>query len=253
MVELVTSEEKLKKLAAQSSFKIFHENLVAAEWAKVELTLNRPIYVGFTILDLSKMLLYDFHYNYVKREYPDSTLLFINTDSLTYQIQTDNVYEDFYADKHLFDFSGYKKESPFYNDKNKNVIGKMKDELNGEIIEEFVDLRAKMYSLKIKKEEMKKAKGVKKNVVKKDISHQDYVDCLFEERKFMHTMQTIRSFKHQLYTIKQNKVSLTPYGDNDTCCMMGLALCHTNILVCCKYLRNLLIIFSETFVIYFTF
>ena len=141
--------------------------------------------------------MYDFHYNYIKRKYPDSTLLFTNTDSLKYQIQTDNVYEDFYADKHLFDFSGYKKENPFYNDENRKVIGKMKDELNVET----------------KKEEMKKAKGLKKNVVKKDISHQDYVDCLFEERKFMHTMQTIRSFKHQLYTIKQNKVSLSPYDD----------------------------------------
>ena len=94
-----------------------------------------------------------------------------------------------------------KKECPFYVDENKEVTGKMKDELNGKIIEEFVGLRVKMYSLKINKEEMKKAKGVKKNVVKKDISHQDYIDCLFEERKFMHTMQTIRSFKHQLYTI----------------------------------------------------
>ena len=123
---------------------------------------------------------------------------YTNTDSLTYQIQTDNVYEDFYIGKHLFDFSGYETESPFYNDENKKVIGKINDELNGEIIEELVGLRAKIYSLETKKEEMKKAKGVKKNVVKKDISHQDYVACLFEERKFMHTMQTIRWSKHQL-------------------------------------------------------
>ena len=73
----------------------------------------------------------------------------------------------------------------------------MKNELNGEIIEEFVGFSAKMYSLKTKKEEMKKAKGVKKNIVKKYISHQDYVDCLFEERKLMYAIQTIRSFKHQ--------------------------------------------------------
>ena len=71
-------------------------------------------------------------------------LLFTHTDSLTYQIQTYNVYEDFYADKHLFNFSGYEKESPFYNDGNKKVISEMKDELNGEVIEEFVGLRAKM-------------------------------------------------------------------------------------------------------------
>ena len=215
-VELVTSEEKLKKFAAQPSFKqfkIFNENLVAEERAKVGLTLNWAIYVGFAILDLSKTLTYDFHYNCTKQKYPDSTLLFTYTDFLTYQIQTDNVYEDFYADKHLFDFSEYGKESPFCNNENKKAIGKMKDELNIEIIEEFVGLRAKIYSLKTKKEEMKNAKGVKKNVVKKDISHQGYVDCLFEERKFMHTIQTIRSFKHQLYTIKQNQVSLSPYDD----------------------------------------
>ena len=76
-----------------------------------------------------------------------------------YQLQTDNVYEDFYANKQLFDFSGYRKESPFYNDENKKVISKMKDELNGEFIEEFFGLKAKMYSLKTKKEEMKKEKG----------------------------------------------------------------------------------------------
>ena len=215
-MELVTSDKKLKKLAAQSSFKhfkIFYENLVAEEGAKVELTLNRPIYVAFAILDVSKTLTYDFHYNYIKRKYPDSTLLFNDADFLTYQIQTDNVYEDFYADKHLFDFSEYEKESPFYNEESIIVIGKMKDELNGQIIEEFVGLRAKLYSLETKKEEMNKAKGVQKNIVKRDISDQDYADCLFDERKFMHNMLTIRSFKHQHYTIKQNKVSLSPYNN----------------------------------------
>ena len=215
-VDLVTSEEKLEKLAAQpffKQFKIFYENLVAVERAKVELTLNRPIYVGFAILDLSKTLMYNFHYNYNKRKYPDSTLLFTDTDSLKYQIQMNNVYDDLYADKHLFNFSGYEKESPFYNDKNKKVIGKMKDELNGEIIKNFVALRTKMYSVKTKKENMKKAKGLKKTVIKKDISHHEYVDCLFEEKKFTLPRETIRSFKHQLYTIKQNKVSFNPDDD----------------------------------------
>ena len=88
-LELMTSEEKLKKLDAQPSFKqlkIFHEKLVAVERAKVELTLNRPIYAGFAILDLSKTLMYDFHYNYIKRKHRDSTLLFTDTDSLKYQL-----------------------------------------------------------------------------------------------------------------------------------------------------------------------
>ena len=82
----------------------------------------------------------------------------------------DNMYENFHSNKHLFNFSGYEKENPFYNDKNKKVIGKMKDKLNREIIEEFFSLRAKKYSMKRKNEEMKKAKGVKKNIVKKTLA-----------------------------------------------------------------------------------
>ena len=88
------------------------------ERAKVELTQNQ------------QKLMYNFQYSYIKRKNPYSKLLFTDTDSLTYQIQTDNAYEDFYANRHLFDFFGYEKESPFYNDENKTIIGKMKDELN---------------------------------------------------------------------------------------------------------------------------
>ena len=84
--------------------------------------------------------MYDFHHNYIKQKYLDSTRPFKDTDSLTYQIQTINAYENFYGGKHLLDFSGCEKESPFYNNENKKVIGKIKDELNGEIIEEFVGL-----------------------------------------------------------------------------------------------------------------
>ena len=119
----------------------------------------------FAILDLSKTLMYDFHYSYIKRKYPDPTLLFTDTDPLTYQIKMDKVYEDFYTNKHFFNFFGYEKESRFYNDGNKKVLGKMKDELNGENIEEFSGFRAKIYLFKTKKQQMKKAKGVKKNVV----------------------------------------------------------------------------------------
>ena len=128
--------------------------------------LNWPIYVGFDILDLSKMLIDDFHYNYIRRKYPDSRLLFADKDFLTYQIPTDSVYKDFHADKNLFCFSWYEKKSLFYDDENKKVISKMNDVLKREIIEGSVGLRVKMYSVKTKKEEMKKAKIVKEKVVK---------------------------------------------------------------------------------------
>ena len=121
-VDIVMSEEKLKELATQPAFKqfkIFQENLVVVERAKIELTLNWPIYAGFAILDLSKILRYDFHYNYIKQKYPELTLLFTKTDSLKFQIQMVHVFEDFSVDEQMLDFSEYKKESPFYNDENK--------------------------------------------------------------------------------------------------------------------------------------
>ena len=124
------------------------------ERVKVKLTLNRPIYVEFAILNLLKTMMYDFHYNYIKQKYSDSTLLFADTDFLTYQIRSVNVCEDFCADKQLFILSGYEKEIRFYNDENKKVICKMKDELNWEIIQD--NFKAKMYSLETKKEKMRR-------------------------------------------------------------------------------------------------
>ena len=115
-------EEKLEKLTAQPSFKqfkIFNKSLVAVERAKVELTFNRPIHVGFAILNLLGNADVWFSSQLHQEKVLHSTLLFTDADSLAYQIQTDILHEDFYADKHLFDFSDYEKESPFYDDENK--------------------------------------------------------------------------------------------------------------------------------------
>ena len=107
------------------------------------LILNKPIYVGFTILDLSKLLMYKFHYEYVQYKL-NVRLLFTDTDSLVYEIKTEEVYEDFYGDKNLFDFSYYSLNSKFFDQTNKKVFGRMKDEFKGKIISE---LYSKMYSL----------------------------------------------------------------------------------------------------------
>ena len=90
------------------------------------MTLNKPIYVGFIILDLSKYFVYEFHYKYIKSKF-NAKLLFTDTESLVYEIKTKDVYEDFYQDKNLFDFSDYLLDSKFFNLVNKKVIGKMKD------------------------------------------------------------------------------------------------------------------------------
>ena len=217
-VRLVTSKEKLSKLASKPTYvssKIFNENLVAVHKIKETLTLNRPAYVGMCILDLSKTLMYDFHYNCIKNKYGDKAkLLFTDTDSLTYEIKTKDVYKDFWNDKDKFDNSDYPENSQYFNKTNKKVIGKFKDEAAGIPITEFVGLRSKMYSyVKDNDKGGKTAKGIKKNVIKNNIKHEDYKNVLFNNKQIHHEMKTIRSEKHQLGSFEINKISLSCFDD----------------------------------------
>ena len=109
--------------------------------------LNKPIYVRFTVLELTKWLMYDFHYNFTKKHF-DAELLFTDTDSLTYEIKSDDVYEELFKHKHLFDFGNLPKNSKFFNESNEKFIGKMRDVSEGKLIDEFVGLKSKMYSMK---------------------------------------------------------------------------------------------------------
>ena len=149
-VRLVTDEKKLDKLTSKPTFvssKIFNENLMAVHKVKETLTLNRPAYVGMCILDLSKTLMYNFHYNYIKKKYNNrARLLFTDMDSLTYEIEAEDVYKDFWNDTDMFDNSDYPESSPYNCNANKKVIEKFKDEACGVPITEFVDLKSKMYS-----------------------------------------------------------------------------------------------------------
>ena len=217
-VRLVTDENKLLKMAAKPTYvssKIFNENLVAVHKIKETLTLDRPAYLGMCILDLSKTLMYDFHYNYVKQKYDSKAkLLFTDTDSLTYEIETSDVYQDFWNDKDKFDNSDYPQDSQYFNTTNKKVIGKFKDEAAGMPITVFVGLRSKMYSyIKDNDKGGKTAKGIKKNIIKKNITHENYKNVLFNNEQMHHTMKTIRSNKHQLESYELNKVSLSCFDD----------------------------------------
>ena len=150
-VRLVTDEKKLDKLTSKPTYvssKIFNENLMAVHKVKETLTLNWPAYVGMCILDLSKTLMYDFHYiNYIKKNYGNrAKLLFTDTDTLTYEIEAEDVYKDFWNDKEMFDNSDYPENSPYYCNANKKVISKFKDEACEVPITEFIGLKSKMYS-----------------------------------------------------------------------------------------------------------
>ena len=220
-VKLVNTEEKFKKLVAKPNFrsrKIFSENLISVHMKKTSLTMNKPVYLGMCILDLSKTIMFDFHYNYIKPKYGDKAkLLFTDTDSLMYEIQTEDFYKDISGDvKNRFDTSDYPENHPskIPTGINKKVLGMFKDEAAGKIIKEFVGLRAKLYSFKMEEGgENKKCKGVKKQVVESSITHEDYKTCLTTEKEQLRKQNILRSYNHEVYTEEVNKIALSAQDD----------------------------------------
>ena len=217
-VRPVTDEKKLDKLTSKPTYvssKIFNENLMAVHKIKEALTLNRPAYVGMCILNLSKMLMWDFHYNYIKKKYGDrAKLLFTDMDRLTYKIEAEDVYKDFWNDRDMFDNSDYPENSLCYCSANKKVIRKFKDEACGVPIVEFIGLRSKTYCyVNADKKVKKKTKRIKHNIVKKDIELENYKSMLFNNKQLHHKMKTIRSHKHQLGNYEISKVSLSCFDD----------------------------------------
>ena len=179
-VKMINDKKTYQKCVNKPSFisqKVFDKNFVAIHKKKSILTLNKPIYVGFYILELPKLLKYQFHYDHVLKTF-DAKLLFTDTDSLVYEIKNSNVYDQCFKEKHLFDFSGYPKDVVYYDISNKKVHGKMKDEFNGVKINEFVGLKSKMYSLiNPDNKEVNKANGVNKK-----LRHNEYIDVLFNKK-----------------------------------------------------------------------
>ena len=220
-IRLVTRVSQAKKLTCKPNYQhqtIFSKNLAAVHMKKVSLKFNKPVYLGMSILDLSKTLMYDFHYNYIKPKYGDNAkLLFTDTDSLAYEIETEDFYRDISSDvKSKFDTSNYPKShsSGILTGVNKKVIGMFKDEAAGKQIAEFVGLRAKLYSYRVEESyEEKECKGVKKAVIKKTITFNDYKDCLFNNTPAMRKMNVIRSHMHDIFTETVNKIALSPFDD----------------------------------------
>ena len=241
-VHILDNRKMADKLTSKPNFErltIFDENLIAFRMKKTEVYFNKPIYVGQAILDLSKTLMFDFHYNYIRKKYNNKAeLLFTDTDSLMYLIQTDDFYHDIRHDiKKKFDTSDYPENhtSGIKTGVNKKVIGKFKDEVGGNFITHFVGLGPKLYTFKVEtkykkdekgkvkiintiEENKRKAKGVKKNVIKKSLSFEDYKKCLFTEDELMKEMNINRSQNHDIYSMTINKVALSANDDKRLIC-----------------------------------
>ena len=211
-VKLINNAKDYVKSVSRPTFvspKIFSKNLVAIHKIKPILLLNKPIYIGFSVLELSKLLMYDFHYNHFEEKY-DARLVFTDTDSLVYEIKgVYNIYEKIYLDKHLFGFSNYPKGSKFRDDTNMKVIGIMKDERCGKIVSEFVGLKSKMYSLIT----IDDAQEIKANDVNTKLKHSEFVDVLDNKKIVRHNMKRIQSKRHRLGTYTVFKVSLLCFHD----------------------------------------
>ena len=151
-MKLVTSNEKYLKYVMKPNFKDGHpfsKHLFAVEMGKREITMNKPVYIGQATLDLSKTLMYDFHYDFMRPKYSSKAkMCYMDTDSFVYEIEMEDFYRDIAKDvEKRFDTSGYSKDDnrPLPIRKNKKVIGLMKDELVGKIMIEFVALRPQKY------------------------------------------------------------------------------------------------------------
>ena len=185
--------------------------------SKTSVKLDKPIYAGFSILDLSKLHMYDFHYNVMKPKYGDKIeLLMTDTDSFVYKIETDDFYKDMYEDKEYYDMSEYDKDYQYYDESNKKVLGMFKDEKPKSTISEFVGVRPKCYSMMCNDgDNTKKLKGVPKITVKKDIIHNDYKKCVLEDKTLTVQFEAIRCKSKELtnYSLTQSKNALSNTDD----------------------------------------
>ena len=218
-IKLVTTDKKRNKLVSEPNYHTMNyisKDLSIIEMNKMRVKMNKPIYLGWSILDISKILMYEFWYDYIKPKYDnDVKLCYMDTDSFVMNIKTEDFYRDIANDvEKRFDMSNYEVDRPLPTGKNKKVIGLMKDELGGKIITEFVTLRPKTYSyLTDDGKEDKKAKGTKKCIIKRMIKFDDYKKCLLNGEVILKSQQRFISKKHDVYTENINKIALSNNDD----------------------------------------
>jgi hypothetical protein len=198
-----------------TNFTIWDEEYGYFEMSKRKVVLNKPISTGFSVLELSKTVMYNFHYNYILKKYGDKAkLLFTDTDSLCYEIEANDCYQDMKDDSHMFDLSEFPKDHFCHSDTNKKVVGKFKLETQDKVAVEFVGLRSKLYSLLLDDGKDKKVcKGIKTCVKEQKLRHADYKNTLMSGMSKSATQRTIRSYDHSVYSIEMTKTALSAVND----------------------------------------
>ena len=218
-IKLVTTNKKRSKLVSEPNYHTINyisEDLSIIEMNKTKVKMNKPIYLGLSILDISKTLMYEFWYDYMKPKYNDNvTLCYMDMDSFIMNIKTEDFYKGIANDvEKRFDISNYEVNRPLPTGKNKKVIGLMKDEVGGKIITEFVTLRPETYLyLTDDDKEDKRATGTKKCIIKRMIKFNDYKNCLLKDEVILKSQQRFISKKDNVYTENINKIVLSNNDD----------------------------------------
>ena len=217
-INLVTTNKRRSKLVSEPNYHTMNyisENLSIIEMNKTRVKMNKPIYLGLSILNISKILMYEFWYDYMKQKYNNVKLCYMDTDSFVMNIKTEDFYKDIANDvDKRSDTSNYEVNRPLPTGKNKKFIGLMKDELGGKIITELVTLRPKTYSyLTDDGKEYKKAKGTKTCIIKRMIKFGDYKNCLLTDEVILKSQQRFVSKKHNVCTKNINKTALSNNDD----------------------------------------
>ena len=219
-IKLATTEEQKIELVSEPNYhktKHFSDNLLAIEMNKTKVKINKPVYIGMSILDISKTLMYEFWYDYVKPKYKDKAkLCYTDTDSFVINIFTEDFFEDINNDvEGWFDTSDYHENDkiPLPMGMNKTVIGIFKDELGGKIMKEFFALRVKTCTYLMHDDSEKKAKEIKRCVIKRRLMLENYKDSLFNNKTILKSQQRFKSDHHKVYTEEVNKIALSSNDD----------------------------------------
>ena len=220
-IKIVTTERQRNKFASEPNYysrKCISKDLIIMEIKKVEVMMNKLIYLGQAILDISKTLMYEFWYDYLKPKCKNKVkFCYMDTNSFVIYIETGDFYKDIDNDvEKRFDISNYdeKDERTLPIGKNKKVLGLFKDELGGKIMKEFVALRAKTYAYLMDDDsEHKRAKGTKKCVIKRELMFENYKDSLFNDKIILKSQQRFKSDHHKVYTEEVNKIALSSNDD----------------------------------------
>ncbi|XP_015795544.1 uncharacterized protein LOC107371910 [Tetranychus urticae] len=193
---------------------IMSENRVIFELFNTKVEMNKPIMVGFTVLEMAKLKMYEIHYNSFKKHFGEKIkLLYTDTDSLIYNIKSEDIIKDMESLSSLMDYSNYPNDHVLFSNCNLKKVGYLKDEMAGKDIEEFVALKPKLYAIKVGDSIVKRAKGVQKSVLKKKINFDDYLNCLYNNEVERAKQTRLGSNKHVIYMFSNDKILMSPLDD----------------------------------------